>query len=312
MSDRETAADTSGSTSSGTDASAADSGADTASDPTLVVDDVSVTLGDSEVLLGVSLRVERGELVGLVGPNGAGKTTLLGAIRGTISPSAGRVVVDGQPVAGLSARAVGRLVATVPQETELSFSFPVETAVEMGRHPHIGRFGTAGPDDRRTVADAIERSALADLADRPVTDLSGGERQRVLFARALAQETPLLLLDEPTANLDINHAIRTLDLVRSVVDDGRAAVAAIHDLNLAARYCDRLVLLTEGQVVASGTPRAVLTSETLEAAFGARTVVAEDRVIDAPRVTALSTRESPGEATSGGDADATADGDVSE
>ncbi len=259
-----------------------------AGEPTLRVENLSVDLGGTQVLSSVSLQVEQGELVGLVGPNGAGKTTLLGAVRGTVSPADGNVSIEGTTVSNLSAREIGQLVATVPQETELSFSFSVENAVAMGRHPHIGRFGTAGSKDHAAVAEAIERTALSAFVDRPVTELSGGERQRVLFARALAQQTPLLLLDEPTANLDINHAIRTLDLVRSVVDDGRAAVAAIHDLNLAARYCDRLVLLTAGEVVASGTPREVLTSETLKTAFGATTVVDDDHVTNAPRVTALS------------------------
>ncbi|WP_253737935.1 ABC transporter ATP-binding protein [Halohasta salina] len=261
------------------------------SDPTLVVEDLSVDLAGSEIISEVSLTAGAGDLVGLVGPNGAGKTTLLRAMQGSIEPTGGRVRVDGHAVGDLSARETGRLVATVPQETRLSFSFSVEDAVAMGRNPHIGRFGTADADDRRAVREALEHTDLTALADRPVTKLSGGERQRVLLGRAFAQETPLLLLDEPTANLDINHAINTLDLVRSVVDEGRAAVAAIHDLNLAARYCDQLVLLAEGSVLEAGAPEAVLTSGTLEAAFDARTVVATDPTTDSPRVTALSEEE---------------------
>jgi iron complex transport system ATP-binding protein len=254
----------------------------------LAVDDLSVDLGGTEILSDVSLTAAAGELVGLIGPNGAGKTTLLRAIRGSVQPTTGTVTVDGQPVADLSARQTGRLVATVPQETRLSFSFSVQQAVTMGRNPHIGRFGTADDTDRKHVEKAIEHTSLSAFTDRPVTELSGGERQRVLLARALAQDTPLLLLDEPTANLDINHAINTLDLVRSVVDDGTAAVAAIHDLNLAARYCDRLVLVASGSVLASGAPETVLTRETLREAFDARTVVSEDPTTDSPRVTALS------------------------
>ena len=261
------------------------------SDPVLAVEDLSVELGGSDILDGVSLTADTGDLVGLVGPNGAGKTTLLRAIQGAIRPTAGTVTVDGHAITSLSARETGRLVATVPQETRLSFSFSVEDAVAMGRNPHIGRFGTADADDRRAVGEALADTDLTELADRPVTELSGGERQRVLLARAFAQDTPLLLLDEPTANLDINHAVNTLDLVRSVVDEGTTAVAAIHDLNLAARYCDRLVLLAEGSVVEAGAPEAVLTSETLKAAFDARTVVANDPTTDSPRVTALSDRE---------------------
>ena len=257
------------------------------SDSPLVVDDISVILGGREVLSGVSLTAERGELVGLIGPNGAGKTTLLRAIRGGVTTTTGSVTVTGESVSSLSAREIGQRVATVPQETELSFGFSVEQAVAMGRHAHIGRFGTPDETDQQAIADALARTSLESFADRPVTDLSGGERQRVLLARALAQATPVLLLDEPTASLDINHAIRTLETVRAVVDDGTAAVAAIHDLDLAARYCDRLVLLAEGDVVAAGPPSEVLTSDTLETAFDATAVVSRDDVTDAPRVTAL-------------------------
>ncbi|RJX48853.1 ABC transporter ATP-binding protein [Halonotius pteroides] len=263
------------------------------SDSPLVVDDVSVTLGGREVLSGVSLTAERGELVGLIGPNGAGKTTLLRAIRGGVPTAAGAVTVTGQSVSSLSAREIGQRVATVPQETELSFGFSVKQAVAMGRHAHIGRFGTPDETDQAAIADALARTSLESLADRPVTDLSGGERQRVLLARALAQATPVLLLDEPTASLDINHAIRTLETVRAVADDGTAAVAAIHDLDLAARYCDRLVLLAEGDVVAAGDPDTVLTSETLADAFDATAVVSHDEVTDTPRVTALPAESTP-------------------
>ena len=261
------------------------------SDPVLSADELSVDLAGSEILSEVSLSAEAGELVGLVGPNGAGKTTLLRAIQGSLQPTTGTVTVVGHDITGLSARETGRLVATVPQETRLSFSFSVEDAVAMGRNPHIGRFGTADAGDRTAVSEALDDTSLSTLSDRPVTELSGGERQRVLLARAIAQDTPLLLLDEPTANLDINHAINTLDLVRSVVDEGTTAVAAIHDLNLAARYCDRLVLLAEGSVLEAGTPETVLTTETLEAAFDARAVVSKDPMTDAPRVTALSEHE---------------------
>jgi len=262
------------------------------SDSVLSVDHLSVELGGSEILTDVLLTANAGELVGLVGPNGAGKTTLLRAIRGSVEPTQGRVTVEGNDVSALSARKTSQLVATVPQETRLSFSFSVEEAVAMGRNPHIGRFGTADDEDRRNVNKALDNTSLSGFAHRPVTELSGGERQRVLLARAFAQDTPLLLLDEPTASLDINHAINTLDLVRSVVDEGRAAVAAIHDLNLAARYCDRLVLLAGGSVLEAGVPASVLTTETLEAAFDARAVVSHDPTTDSPQVTALSERQS--------------------
>lgn len=261
------------------------------SEPVLALDELSVDFGATEILSAVSLTAEAGELVGLVGPNGAGKTTLLRAIQGIIQPTQGTVTVDGQAVGDLSARARGRHIASVPQETGLSFSFPVEQAVAMGRNPHIGRFGTTDETDRQKIQAALDKTRLTAFVDRPVTELSGGERQRVLLARAFAQDAPLLLLDEPTANLDINHAINTLELVRSVVDDGTAAVAAIHDLDLAARYCDRLVLLADGAVLAAGSPESVLTRERLKTAFGVETVISSDPATNSPRVTALSTTE---------------------
>ncbi|WP_313692243.1 heme ABC transporter ATP-binding protein [Halorarum halobium] len=253
--------------------------------------DVSVELGGERVLSSVSLSAESGELVGLVGPNGAGKTTLLSTLNGTLSPESGGVEINGTDVATLSAREVARRVATVPQDTSLSFEFTVEEAVEMGRTPYVSRFGRTTPADRDAVRTAMERAQVAEFAERAVTTLSGGEKQRLLFARALAQETPALLLDEPTASLDINHQLRTFRLVEDAVADGKAALAAIHDLNLAARFCDRLVLLAGGEVRAEGSPEAVLGDDALAAAFGVETVLNRDPAVDAPLVTALSEGE---------------------
>jgi len=249
--------------------------------------EVSVALAGQRILDGVSLSVDRGRLVGLVGPNGAGKTSLLRVLKGTLSPDEGRVAVDGRSLSTLSARERARLVASTPQETGLSFDFPVRKVVEMGRTPHVGRFERFDEHDRAAVERAMERASVTELADRPVTSLSGGERQRVLLARALAQSTPVLLLDEPTASLDVNHAVRTLELLRSLVADGKAAVAAIHDLNLAARYCDELVVLTDGAVRAAGPPADVLTTETLGAAFGAHSLVTSQPDGSGPLVTPL-------------------------
>ncbi|WP_394742709.1 heme ABC transporter ATP-binding protein [Natronococcus roseus] len=259
------------------------------------LEDVAVSLGDTDVLESVSLSVEPGEFVGLVGPNGAGKTTLLRAMSGALEPDRGAVAVDGAPLRERSSKAASRLVAVVPQNTRLSFSFDVRTVVEMGRYPHRSRFSPPGEADRAAVDRALERTRTAQFADRPIDEVSGGERQRVVLARAIAQQTPVLLLDEPTASLDVNHQIETLELVRGFVAEGRTAVAAIHDLNLAARYCDRLVILSDGAVLESGPPESVLNRDVLAAAFDANAVVTESPVTRTPTVSAL--RATDAEAT---------------
>lgn len=259
--------------------------------PMLSAEDISVSLGGTRILSDVSLTAACGSVVGLVGPNGAGKTTTLRVLRATLSPDSGTVRVAGDPITGLSSKQVSQRVASTPQATTLSFEFTVRQTVEMGRTPHLGRFERADGGDEDTAQAAMERADVARFADRPVTSLSGGERQRVLLARALAQETPVLLLDEPTSNLDINHAVNTLELVADLAREGKTAIAAIHDLNLAARYCDELVLLADGEVRAAGAPREVLQTPTLRDAFDAETLVTGQPGADAPLVTPLPDRE---------------------
>jgi iron complex transport system ATP-binding protein len=252
------------------------------------LDEVDLSLGGTDVLDGVSLSVDRGEFVALVGPNGAGKTTLLRTINGILEPDAGQVSLDGEPVAGLSSKAVSRRVATVPQDTHVGFSFTAEHLVEMGRTPHRSRLDWS--DDAGPVEAAMERTETLALRERSVDSLSGGERQRVLLARALAQEPDALLLDEPTASLDINHQVQVLGLVADLVAEGRGALAAIHDLDLAARFCDRLLLLFDGEIRARGPPGQVLADPTLADAFGTETAVSRDHVTGIPRVAALDGR----------------------
>jgi len=249
------------------------------------LDGVSLWYGDLAVLDGVDLAVESGEFLALVGPNGAGKTTLLRVINGVLDPDGGSVTVDGRPVADYSAAELSRKLATVPQDTHLGFPFSAHQVVEMGRTPHRSRLDWS--DDSDPVDRALERTETAHLADRDVGDLSGGERQRVLLARALAQEPDGLLLDEPTANLDINHQARVLELVESLVDEGKTAVAAIHDIDLAARFCDRIALLAGGEIQACDAPEAVLADDAVGAAFGVETAVSTDPATGTPRVTAV-------------------------
>ncbi|MFB6218239.1 MAG: heme ABC transporter ATP-binding protein [Halobacteriaceae archaeon] len=255
--------------------------------PAIELSGVTVDLGDQRALDGVSATVEAGRFVGLVGPNGAGKTTLLRTVTGALAPDAGTVRVRGVDVGALSSRAASRLVAAVPQDTSLAFEFDVRDVVAMGRTPYRDRLGGASGADREAVDEALDRTDTAALAERSVGEVSGGERQRVLLARALAQETPVLLLDEPTASLDINHQVHTLELVADLAGEGRTVVAAIHDLNLAAHYCDELLLLADGAVRAAGAPEAVLTESNLEAAFGTRAVVTRHPVTGSTYVTAL-------------------------
>ncbi len=225
------------------------------------------------VLRGVSLHVNENEVVGLVGPNGAGKTTLLHILLGLLRPQQGSVTLCGGEVAGLRRRQIAQRAAFVPQDARIDFAFTVREVVAMGRNPYLGRFRPEGAHDVEVVERALEQTETAALADRAADSLSGGERQRVLVARALAQETPVILLDEPTANLDLAHQLEVMTLVRRIAGAGRCALAAIHDLSLASRYCDRIVVLYDGTVAAEGSPDEVLTEANLARYFRVRAVV---------------------------------------
>lgn len=249
-------------------------------------EDISFSFGDTPVLESVSLTVAEGELVGLIGPNGAGKTTFLRLISGVLTPSQGTVTLDGDSLESLSTHEVGKRLAVVPQQTELSFDFSIRDVITMGRHPYQGRLERLQSADRTMVDQAMEQTETAYLADRPFSAISGGERKRVLIARAIAQDTPALLVDEPTASLDINHQVSVFELLRSLVSQDKAILAAVHDLNLAARYCDRLVLLADGQIQASGTAESVLQSDRLRQAYGIDTSIEENPVTETPMVVA--------------------------
>jgi iron complex transport system ATP-binding protein len=217
----------------------------------------------------VDLAVGAGEMVGLIGPNGAGKTTLLRLMAKLLAPTGGALWLDGAALATLSQRAVARHVALVAQAAPADFAFSVGDVVRMGRHPHRGRFEGESAEDEAIARAAMTMTDTAALAGRPITELSAGERQRVSLARAFTQKPRLLLLDEPTANLDPRHQIRGLEGIRRLVRETRvAAVAALHDLELASRYCARLVLMDRGAIVADGPPGEVLTPQRLRTVYG--------------------------------------------
>lgn len=225
--------------------------------------------GTKQVLVqDIDLELLPGTLTGLIGPNGAGKTTLLRLLAGLIQPSAGVVSLLGQPLQQLKPRERARRVALLPQESSVRFHFRVREVVMMGRHPYSRWLRLPSPQDEQVVEDCLKATGTLDLAERRITTLSGGERQRVLLARALAQDPAVLLLDEPTAKLDIKYQVQLFAIVRQrLAEHQTAAVAAIHDLNLAARMCDRLVLLAGGRVVARGVPDEVLTPSRLAGVF---------------------------------------------
>jgi iron complex transport system ATP-binding protein len=231
--------------------------------------DVAAGYGARDVLRGVTLAARPGEVLGLVGPNGSGKTTLVRVASRALRPRAGRVLLEGRDPYSLAARHAARLVAVVPQDLAPVFTFTVLEVVLMGRSPYRSAWRGGGADDWSAARAAMEATAVQHLADRPMEELSGGERRRVVLAQALAQEAPVLVLDEPTTHLDVRHVLDLLGIVRRLAAGERRAVLGVfHDLNLAAATCDRIVALHEGRVVAEGPPSEVVTRELLREVYG--------------------------------------------
>jgi cobalamin transport system ATP-binding protein len=228
----------------------------------LQADNIRFAYGVRPILDGVSVRIPHGAIVGILGPNGSGKTTLLRVLSGTARPLSGQVRLDSTPLSGLSRRAVARRIAVVPQETHLAFEYTVLEMVLMGRHPHLGVFALEGPDDFAVARDALRATGTSGLEDRAFSTLSGGEKQRVVIAAALAQASDILLLDEPTASLDLGYQLEVASLVaRLNLERAVTIVISTHDLNLAASVCRQIVLLRDGRVLADGPTADVLTPE---------------------------------------------------
>ena len=242
----------------------------------LQVQELRVRYGRAEVLCGVSLRIEPGEFVGLIGPNGAGKTSLMRAALGLMPRAGGECRLAGEPLGALTAGERAGRAAWLPQDREIAWPIPVQRLVALGRTPFRRGLGAMTATDRAAIADAMQRMDIAHLAARPATSLSGGERARVLIARALAQQAPLLLADEPSAGLDPAHQIDLMAVFTGLARQGNGVLASMHDLGLAARWCDRIVLLHEGRLVADGPPRDVLTPALLHQVYGIDALVEED------------------------------------
>ncbi len=251
----------------------------------LKIEGLTVSYGPRRVLHAVTLEVNSGEVVALIGPNGAGKSTLVRAASGVVPVQAGRVRTNGDDLLSLPPMPRARYLAVVPQAVSLPPAYTVWETVLMGRTPYLNFLGQVSEKDEQIARRALEKVDALDLAERRVGELSGGEQQRALLARALAQSTPILLLDEPTTNLDLHFQVSFMETVRALAHrEGLAVLIALHDLNLAARYADRAALLVEGEIKAVGTPRQVLTPELISAAYHLPVQVVPHPFADVPLV----------------------------
>jgi iron complex transport system ATP-binding protein len=252
---------------------------------TVAVGFAGATVGyEHAVVSDASLDVARGEIVGLIGPNGAGKTTMLRAVTGGATVLGGDVLVEGRRAHAYTRAELARIVGVLPQASSQSFAFTARQFVEMGRHARLSRFGGLGPHDREAVERALALTDTEGLAGELVDTLSGGDLQRLTLAQALAQEPRVLLLDEPTSHLDLNHRLQVLDVVRQLADGGLAVLAVFHDLDMAARYSDRLAVVASGTLRDAEPPEKVLTSQILRDVFGVRAVIGTDPVTGSVQV----------------------------
>ena len=236
----------------------------------LSLDGAGLRIGPRYLVCDVSLEVAPAGITALVGPNGAGKSTVLRLLAGLWRPTAGRAALEGADLSRLPRRRLAQRISFVPQETRIDVPFTVRELVMMGRHPHLGRFDAPGPEDEEAVAGALARADVTHLAGRLVTELSGGERRRAVIARSLATGSNVILLDEPTANLDIDHVIETLTLLRSLAASGATIAIALHDLNAVARWADEVAVLDTGRLQACGPPAEVLDDDLVATVFGVR------------------------------------------
>ncbi len=234
------------------------------------VEDVSVSVPHKRIVETASIFVDEGEFIGLIGPNGSGKSTLLKAVYRTMPKETGAIFLGGDSIDDLSLKESALRLAVVTQHNYYNFDFKVEEVVAMGRTPHKSSMEMDNADDYKMVLDCLNKVNMLPFKDRIFSSLSGGEQQRIILARALCQDTPCLVLDEPTNHLDIKYQLEVLDLVKSL---GCTCLCALHDMNLAAQYCDRIYVLKDGKIVTSGTPEEVITEQNIEDIYGVKSTV---------------------------------------
>jgi len=242
-----------------------------------VVENLCYSYGAVRSIKSVSCRLETGRFYGLIGPNGSGKSTLLDLLSGHLQPYEGTIHLDNRDIHTYPRKQFARKVSSVPQSFSLNFDYRVEDVVMMGRYPYIPRFSSPGKNDHRCVEDALHTLDIYHLKDRNVTQLSGGEKQRAMIARCLAQDTDIILLDEVTSNLDISHAVSIMKVMLDIVErDGRTVIGALHDLNIAATFCDELLVLQDGELIKSGKTAEVLSQFLIEDLFKIQSTVSTD------------------------------------
>ena len=252
------------------------------------VNSVSFRYRENWVLRDLSFQVDKGEFIGVIGPNGSGKTTLLKLLYRLLSPQSGEVLLDGRPLREMARADIARKIAVVAQETQLLFPFRVMEVVLTGRSPYLGHMMFESQHDLDIARKAMAWTDVLPFSERPVDELSGGERKRVFIARALAQEPDIILLDEPTASLDIHHQIDFLDLILTLNRERRLTIVmASHDMNLASEFCHRLILLRQGKIFKIGTPEEVITRENIETVYGCRVWVDKNPVSGMPRISLM-------------------------
>ena len=254
----------------------------------LEVNNLEFGYGDSLVLKGISFDIKVGEFISIIGPNGSGKSTLLKTLNRLYTSKKGSIQIVGKDIDAYKSREMAKKVALVPQDTSLDYDFTVEEVVMMGRHPYKKRFEKEDDEDLRIIYEAMEMTNTLKLKDRLINEISGGERQRVFIAKALAQKTSIILLDEPTSHLDINHQMDILNLLKKLNEErGMTIVLVIHDINLATRYSHEIILLNRGVILGKGTPDQVITSENIEKAYNLNVVIEKNNYTNTLYVTPI-------------------------
>lgn len=250
----------------------------------LEVKDLYFSYGQKRVLKGINLKVDKSEMIGIIGANGSGKTTLLRNISGYLKPDKGSVLIFGKNIRSLSVKERAKLIGYVPQDIIYDFEFTCYDIVMMGRIPYLRRFQSEGKEDKEIVREAMEMTNTWQFKDKPVRELSGGERQRVYIARTLAQRPKILLMDEPVSHLDIKYQIEVLSIAKELSSNGILVISVLHDVNLASQFCDEIVIMREGTIMAKGEPRKVLTFENIKLAFSIDVQIFEDPITRTPYI----------------------------